>query len=161
MADYLIDEDLQFFLKKNEYLYVATSNADGTPNVAPKFLIKAERDCIYLADFVIGRTHANLQSRSKASLSVINLDELTGYQINGTAELIGSGAEFDEIVQVLDKREIQFSAKRLIEGVRQEKKSKNYELTFPERLIVIKVAVQEIVRISHGGKVEREKKSSV
>ena len=161
MTEYLIKEDLEFFLKKKEYLYVASSNADGTPNVAPKFLIKAVRDFIYLADFVFGRTYINLQSRPRTSLSIINLDTLTGYQINGNSQLVENGPEFEAIVEDLNKREIQFSAKRLIEGVKQEKRIENYELNFPDRLVVIKIAVEEIVRIDHGGKVERETKQNV
>jgi predicted pyridoxine 5'-phosphate oxidase superfamily flavin-nucleotide-binding protein len=154
----LINEDMQFFLKKKEYLYIATSNPDGTPNVAPKFLIKTDGDFVYLADFVFGRTYANLLTRPKTSLSVINMDSLTGYQINGTAEILDCGEEFEKIIEDLNKREVQFSAKRLIEGVKQEKKVENFELTFPERLVVFKIAVEEIVKIHHQGKLEREKK---
>ena len=155
MSNLLITEDLYYFLKTKEFLYIATSNRNGQPYVAPKFLVKVKGDHIYLADFVVGRTCENLKNNSKVSLSIINLDDLMGYQMNGSARIIDDITEFDGIMKDLDQRKLHFSVERVIAGVREGKKHGNFEILFPAKLVVIKIEIEEIVSIAPSGKVER------
>ncbi|HNV23611.1 MAG TPA: pyridoxamine 5'-phosphate oxidase family protein, partial [Candidatus Omnitrophota bacterium] len=68
-------------LKTKEFVLVATSNLDAKPNVAPKLLIKIDRDFIYLADYVVGKTWQNLKVNPFASISFIDFEHLIGYQV--------------------------------------------------------------------------------
>ena len=69
------------------------------PNVAPKFLLKIEQNCIYLGDYNIDRTWANINFNPKVSLSVMNLDTLTGYQINGLVETVDEGSDQEKLLE--------------------------------------------------------------
>jgi predicted pyridoxine 5'-phosphate oxidase superfamily flavin-nucleotide-binding protein len=158
MPEPLITENLHYFLKSKEFLYMATANKDGRPSVAPKFLIKAEDDHIYLADFVLGRAYENLKINPRVSVSVINREDLVGYQMNGHARILENGAEFDAISKDLNKREAHFSAGRIIERVQQDKKSSHFEVAFPKRYAVFKIEIEEIVNIESSGKLKRNKK---
>jgi len=89
-----ISEKICHFLAKTEFLNFATCDFSGRPNVAPKFLVKVENNNIYFADYVFGRTFINLKKNPRVSISAINLDTLTGYQINGIARIITGGPEF-------------------------------------------------------------------
>jgi hypothetical protein len=78
--------------------------------------------------------------------------------MNGVAEIIESGVEFDGLLKDLHKREVHFSAERIIEGMQKDKKHQVFEASFPKRLLVIKVAVKEIVDIAPTGKLKRTQK---
>lgn len=162
MAKSLLSEELFYFFKRKEYVYVGTINPNGRPSVAPKFLIKVEKDFFYLADFVIGNTWKNLKINPVACLSIVNLEDQTGYQINGSAQLIERGAEYRAIIKDLHRREMFFSVERFIDGLHREKRTQNFEIVFPEKKLgVIKIKIEEIVRIEPSGKLKRTGRSSV
>jgi len=152
-----IPEKITYFLNKAEFLNIATCDSSGGPNVAPKFLIKVENNKIYLADYVFGRTFVNLKVNSRVSLSTINLDTLTGYQINGIARIITGGLEFKKMIKEMQSKQVRFSAKRLIEGLHKGIRSKDFEVTLPEKACILKVTIEEIAEIGTSGKVERKK----
>ena len=104
MANSLLSEDLLYFFKKKEYVYVGTISSDGRPSVALKFLIKIYKDFFYLADFVFGNTWKNLRLNPGVSLSIVNLEDQTGYQISGSAQLIERGEEYRAIIKELNLR---------------------------------------------------------
>ncbi len=51
---------LSRILRDREYINVATADASGRPNAAPKFILKYEKPFIYLVDFITATTVANL-----------------------------------------------------------------------------------------------------
>ncbi|MDD5195122.1 MAG: pyridoxamine 5'-phosphate oxidase family protein [Candidatus Omnitrophica bacterium] len=143
-------------LENKEFIEMATCDHSGRPNVAPKFLLNTVRNCIYLADYVIGRTYRNLKINPQASLSTMDFNTLTGYQINGYVTLIDKGPVYRSLLKDFERGKIKFSAKRLIEGVRKEKKYKDFELEFPEKIVIYKIQAYEIVRIGIKGTVEKQ-----
>ncbi len=145
------------FLKTREFVSVATADFNGNPNAAPKFLLKIEGDFIYLVDYIIGRTWENIKINPKASLSFMDPDKLLGYQINGMVEIIKKGKVYDQILNELSKKKLDFSAKRIIEGVYRGKRHESFEISLPERFVVFKVKLEEIVEIGPCGELKREK----
>ncbi|MFZ2603865.1 MAG: pyridoxamine 5'-phosphate oxidase family protein, partial [Candidatus Omnitrophota bacterium] len=104
-------------LKDREFISVATSDLEAHPNAAPKFILKIEDHFIYLVDYILGKTWQNLKTNPLVSLSLVNTDTLTGYQINGVVEIIDRGKEFESILKELLAKEMQLSTKRIVEGV--------------------------------------------
>ena len=153
----MITEKVRELLLLREFIAVGTSNLNGRPNSAPKFLVKIENNFIYLADFVIGNTFENLKINPKASLSFMNFDNLTGYQINGSVEIINSGQEYDKIIEELEKRKTSLTTKHIIEEIRGGGKYNEYEIAFPDRVVIFKVKIEEVVEIGPRGKLAREK----
>ncbi|MDD5679836.1 MAG: pyridoxamine 5'-phosphate oxidase family protein [Candidatus Omnitrophica bacterium] len=143
-------------LKGREYLNVATCDFHGQPNSAPKFLLKCHGTFLYLVDYTIGTTYRNLKVNPKVSLSFIDLNSLTGYQVNGSAHIISGGAEYNRMRKELRRKEVLLSTKRIIEGVRGSKKYKNFEIAIPDEIVIFKVRVKEVVAILLSGQLERE-----
>jgi predicted pyridoxine 5'-phosphate oxidase superfamily flavin-nucleotide-binding protein len=148
--------DIKAILTKREFLHVATCDFKGRPNVAPKFLLKVEDNFIYLVDHVIGSTWNNLKLNPKVSLSIMDPETLTGYQINGSVEIIEAGSVYDKLLKEVEEKEISISIERVIAGVHSGKKHKNFEVAFPKRLAMFKVKVEEVVEITSSGKLERQ-----
>ncbi len=145
------------FLKNREFISVATCDFKGRPNAAPKFLLKLEDNFIYLVDYTISRTWENLKVNPQASLSFIDPDTLVGYQINGSVKIIDKGPEYDKILIELREREIDLSTKRIVEGIYRGKGHESFEVTLPERFVVFKIKVEEVVEIGHRGDLKIEK----
>lgn len=153
----MIIDEITKLLADSEFVYVATSDFGGQPNVAPKFFLKVEDNFIYLVDYVIGRTYQNLKINPRASLSIVDSDNLKGYQINGQAAIIESGSLYTRITKETTKRLISLSVKRIVEGVHAQRTHKNFEVTFPEQVVILKIKIEEIVEIGPSGKLTRKR----
>lgn len=153
----IISRGVRGFLQNQEFINIATCDFDNRPNVAPKFLLKIEADYIYLADYVLGRTYRNIRINPLVSIATVNMDTLTGYQINGRAQIIEKDAEYEGLMEEFRKKQIQFSVSRIIEGVHKEARHGIFETSLPERIAVFKIRVEEIVEIIPTGKLKRKR----
>jgi len=152
-----ITKRIQELISGREFISIATCNFHGRPNVAPKFFLKSENNFIYLVDYVIGATYKNLKINPQVSMSLMDLDNLLGYQINGTVEIIEKGNDYDGLLSEFQAKEISLSTKRIIEGLDRGKKHTSFEVGFSEKVAVFKVKMIEIVEIGLTGDVKREK----
>jgi len=153
----ILNDALRRFLETKEFINIATCDFSSRPNVAPKFLITIKDDFIYLADYVLGRTLKNLELNPLVSLSVMRIESLTGYQLNGMGAVLSDGAEYKKIFREMSKKQLDLSAKRIAEGVHSERPHENFEVELPERVVVIKIKVEEVVRIGPSGELERKR----
>jgi len=130
---------------------VGTCSLERMPNVAPKLVGKIEKNIIYLIDYVIGNTCVNLKENPRVSLSFIDDKTLTGYQLNGTVALIDKGEEFDMLMKDFQQIKTDFTVERILLTLRKGEKTSPTELALPEKFVIIKVKVIEIVEISSSG----------
>lgn len=149
--------NLTEILKGRVFINAATCDFNGRPNVAPKFLLKSDDKFIYLVDYVLGMTFSNLKINPRISIAVMNIDNLTGYQINGSVEILEDGPLFDQMLDEVAQKQIELSVERIISGVGKGKKHESFEVALPKRFAVFKVRAEEIVEISSSGRLEREK----
>jgi len=79
---------------------IATVDAKGIPNVAPKgSLIAIDEKTIAFADILGGKTRANIEANKKVAVAVIK--QRTGYQVKGTlTEFQTSGPVFDNYIKM-------------------------------------------------------------
>ena len=148
--------NLSQLLRGREFVSIASADAKGRPNNAPKFLLKFEKPYIYLIDYSYGTSHDNLKANPQACLSFMDMENLEGYRIYGTVELIEKGPAFKTIAKEVEKRLISLSTTRVIEGVRTGKKFTHYELEMPDRFAVIKFKIVELTKIGTRGDFYRE-----
>jgi nitroimidazol reductase NimA-like FMN-containing flavoprotein (pyridoxamine 5'-phosphate oxidase superfamily) len=154
----MILEKIKALLKKRNFLSIATADKQGEPHAAPKFFFKIDdAGSLYLIDYAIAKTVDNLRINPRASMSFMDLDSLEGYRMSGPATLVEEGAEYEKILQEFDKKLIRLSADRLIEGMKSGKPNEHFELEIPSKVIIIKVKLEEIVRISRQGELFKEK----
>ena len=150
--------DLTPLLKGREFLSVGTADLTGKPNAAPKFFLKYEKPHIFLIDYSFATTTNNLRANPRASLSFMDLENLEGYRLYGSAELIETGKEFKLIAQEVEKKALRLSATRVIEASRTGKKYEHFELEMPDKFVAIKVKIEESTKIGPRGDLYREKK---
>ncbi len=151
-----IVEDAVNSLQKRRFLNIATCDFDGRPNVAPKLLLKIENNNIYLVDYVRNTTLKNLKVNPNVSISFINTDTITGFQINGGVELIEQGAVYELLLSEYKQMQIDYSTERLIKSLHDNKKRNVFEAEFPEKVAILKIKINETVRINLQGHLERE-----
>ncbi len=143
-------------IKKVEFVVLATADAAGKPNSAPKFVLKAEGLSVYLIDYSIGRTAENIKLNPRVSLSFIEMDSLMGYRLNGSAHLVLSGDIYDNCMNELREKQVDLTSKRVIEGVRKDKTFKTYELSLSADILIYKIDIEEGCVIELSGEIERE-----
>lgn len=143
-------------LQNKEFISVATCDLSGNPNAAPKFILKLDGHRIYLVDYTIGKTYGNLKVNPRISLSFMDTESLSGYQINGLAETVEAGAEYERVCKELLAKEVDLSARRIIEGVTTEKKHQSFEVAIRDKFVILKVMIKEIIEIGPSGQKKRE-----
>lgn len=98
-----IPKNVQDFLP-GKLAWVATASRDGVPNVTPKGSVKLLDDQhVVFADLFSLKTRKNLAENPKVAVTVADTTSLKGYQIKGTAEVVGSGALFDQTSKELQE----------------------------------------------------------
>jgi predicted pyridoxine 5'-phosphate oxidase superfamily flavin-nucleotide-binding protein len=91
-----IPKHVQDFLP-GKLAWVATASRIGEPNVTPKGTLKIlDQFHILFADLFSQKTRRNLLENPKVAITVVDPATATGFQIKGTAEVIGNGPLFDE-----------------------------------------------------------------
>jgi predicted pyridoxine 5'-phosphate oxidase superfamily flavin-nucleotide-binding protein len=153
----MINKDIRALIESREFISVASCDLEANPNAAPKFLLKVEGNYIYLVDYVIGRTFRNLQVNPRVSLSFIDNNTLIGYQLNGKVEIIERGIEYENIQKALQDKQLDLSTKRVIEGITKGQSHKSFEVASPDKFLIFKIKVEELVEIRPSGTVKRDK----
>jgi hypothetical protein len=152
----MVMEELSKLLRNREFVSLATADLNGQPNAAPKLILKYEKPFVYLIDYSFAKTVENLRANPKAALSLMDVENLEGYRMIGPAELIEKGEKFQRFSKELEKKLIQLSATRVIEGSRTGKKYPHYELEISNKFVVIKFKIEEVTKIGTQGNLYRE-----
>jgi len=152
----MLTNKIYYALKHLEFINVATCDFQGRPNAVPKLILKCEDNHIFLVDYTIGRTWSNLKINPKVSLSFAETDNLMGYQINGSVEIIDKGIKYQRLLKELTAKQISLSVERIIRGVQKGKKHEIYEVQIPKKIVIFKVKIEEIVEVGPKGDLIRE-----
>ncbi len=153
----MLTKTVNDFLKTRVFVSVATCDLQGHPSAAPKLILRIEGNFIYLVDYALSKTYDNLKCNPRISLSFSNSDNLKGYQVNGSVELIEAGRVYEEFSVELNQKEVSLSTDRIIKGINTGKHHENFEVAVPKRFVIFKVKIEEVVEILYGGGLKREK----
>lgn len=154
--DQAIVVKLKKLLADLEFISIATSDKQGKPNAAPKFLLKIEGSRLYIVDCVMGQTWKNLISNPFVSIPIMDVNTLVGHRINGKAYVIEEGALKQSLSEELSHKQITLSTRRIIEGIKKEKKHESLEVEFPEVVGMFFVEVSDVVEIGPTGNLVRQ-----
>jgi len=92
MEDQMVQDSVRKLFTDQPLVALATTSADGTPNVAPMFWKLWHDDSTLLVlDNFMNETKANIQATSKACLSAWNAEPGEAYKIKGSAEYLTDG----------------------------------------------------------------------
>lgn len=111
----VITEDMKQFIENNRPSYVATTSAEGIPNVSPKRTIRVlDENHLAFADILSPKTRQNLKENNNVCVLLVNAQEARGYQFKGKAEYLTTGELFEKISAEIKERMPQFPA---VQGV--------------------------------------------
>lgn len=139
------------FLSQGKFVNVASCNMERMPNVAPKLVGKVDKNILYLIDYVVGRTYANLKANPRISISFIDDKSLTGYQLNGTADILEEGTEYDDLAREFQQIKTNFTVERILLNVRTGEKNAKGDIPLSEKFVIIRIKVIEVVEITSTG----------
>jgi len=85
--------------------FVATVNADGTPNLSPRGTLSVwDDDHLVFADIASPHTSTNLEQNPAVELNVVHPLIRRGYRFAGTAVVHRDGVTFDDGVEFYERR---------------------------------------------------------
>lgn len=145
-----IDKDMERLLIRQNVVVVGTVNPDGTPNLSLKGLLKVDagRGMIDVCDLYSQKTCRNLKNSPAVSILVFSIEEFTGYQFLGTAELIKSGPIFEEMSAEWVDKKSRLIGRRISKNVQRGVSHGRSELHLPPPRALIRVRVERIFDLS-------------
>lgn len=87
----IITDDMVAVIGRAILSFVATVNADGTPNLSPKASLMARGDTLYFADIASPRTIVNIRRNPAIAINVVDVFSRRGYRFHGAASVIEPG----------------------------------------------------------------------
>jgi uncharacterized protein len=94
-----LTDDMKRVVEEQRLAFVATVDADGTPNLSPKGTIAVLDDRrLMFADIASPRTVANLRRNPGIEVNVVDQITRKGYRFKGRATVLGDGRRFEELV---------------------------------------------------------------
>ncbi|WP_319561987.1 pyridoxamine 5'-phosphate oxidase family protein [Marispirochaeta sp.] len=86
-------------IEKTNPTCIATSSADGVPNIVYVTYVKAVDDqTMVVADNKFQKTRQNLDENPRLSVVVLDPDTKKSYQIKGKVDCAADGARYQEVV---------------------------------------------------------------
>lgn len=83
-----ITTDMQAIIRQAMLSFVATVNADGTPNLSPKASLTIRNGILYFADIASPRTIVNLKRNPAVEINVVDIFQRRGYRFTGRAVVL-------------------------------------------------------------------------
>ena len=94
----VISAEARRVVEQQRLCFVATVNADGTPNLSPKGTIGVlDDDRVLFGDIRSPRTVENLRQRPAVEVNIVDPISRKGYRFRGTATIVDPGPRFDEL----------------------------------------------------------------
>ncbi len=92
-------------LVATQQCFIATVNADGTPNLGPKRSTRVLDDEHLAFNEVTGKhTWENVQRGSRVAIAVVDREKLKGFRFEGTPETVTAGEAYDQAVAMMRAR---------------------------------------------------------
>jgi len=101
----VITPEMEAMIAATAMCYVATVNADGTPNLSPKASLSViDGQTLGFCNMASPQTVANLRDNPAIEVNVVDIFSRKGYRFKGTATLLQDGPEFDLVANRLLER---------------------------------------------------------
>jgi len=115
-------------LVASQQCFIATVNADGTPEVGPKRSTRVlDDEHLAFSEVTGGATWANVSRGSKVAVAVVDRDRRVGFRFLGSPEIVTAGPLFDGALVMMQKAGIQAPLRAVV----KVKIEKIYNLGFP------------------------------
>ena len=110
----ILTDDMKRIVAEQRLGFVATVCADGTPNVSPKGTMRVlDDDHLVFADIRSPQTIRNLRANPAVEVNMVDQFVRKGYRFKGTAEVIGDGERYDDLLRVYQEESPHLTAERV------------------------------------------------
>ena len=93
----MLNDDMKAIITQANLGFIATVNADGSPNLSPKSTLRPRGDdCLIFANLASPGTMRNLERDPRIEVNCIDVFSRRGYRFTGTAEIHSPGDELYE-----------------------------------------------------------------
>ncbi len=101
----LVTDAVRAMIESTMLCYVATVNADNTPNLSPKATLSV-LDPIRVAfvDIASPGTVANLRRNPAVEVNVVDIFARRGYRLRGSGEVVDQGDDYDLVAESFWKK---------------------------------------------------------
>ena len=80
------EEALTLILKNRNLVLVGSVDGKGIPNISPRFVLAVEgNEKLLFGDAFMNKTFSNLSTWKKATVAILDRDNMGGYQLKGDA----------------------------------------------------------------------------
>src|SRR4026209_2405627 len=118
----ILTPDMKRVVEEQRLGFVATVDADGTPNLSPKGTTAVwDDDHLVFTNIRSPGTIANLRLNASVEVNVVDPFLRKGYRFKGVGPVLGSGALYDQAIDFYRRRESLVSAIREVVMVRVHK----------------------------------------
>ena len=94
----ILTDDMKRMIREQRLGFMATVDADGSPNLSPKGTTAVwDDDHLVFADLASPGTIANIRRNPSIEICMVDIFMRKGYRFKGTAQIVTEGDLFDEI----------------------------------------------------------------
>ena len=109
-----LTEEMKRVVERQRLGFVATVCPDGTPNLSPKGTVCVlDDDHLMFADIRSPGTISNLRQNPNIEVNVVDPLVRKGYRFKGRAEVLESGAQFEQLVAAFAARGMPDAPRRI------------------------------------------------
>jgi predicted pyridoxine 5'-phosphate oxidase superfamily flavin-nucleotide-binding protein len=111
----ILSPDARRVVEEQRLGFVATVNADGTPNLSPKGTMAVlDEDHLAFADIRSPGTIRNLRERPAIEINIVDPIGRMGYRFRGIATVVEGGARLDELLAFYRDRGTNLPIQRVV-----------------------------------------------
>jgi hypothetical protein len=89
-----ITPDVKRMTNSQHVILIGTANDQKIPNVSPRSSFYVDNDVIYGYKIFMHKSHQNFTKNNWASVSVVDYNEFSGYQLKGHAKTVTDKKEY-------------------------------------------------------------------
>ncbi|MDP2726301.1 MAG: pyridoxamine 5'-phosphate oxidase family protein [Dehalococcoidia bacterium] len=98
-----LTDEMKELISKHQ-AFVATTAADGAPNIGPKQSVRVlDDEHLFFAEITAKKTYENLKRDPRIAIAVADREHIKGYRFVGTAELQEAGPLYDKVKERIQK----------------------------------------------------------
>ena len=111
----VLSPDARRVVEEQRLGFVATVNADGTPNLSPKGTMAVlDDDHLAFADIRSPGTIRNLRERPAIEINIVDPIGRMGYRFRGTATVVDGGPRLDDLLAFYRNRGTDLPIQRIV-----------------------------------------------
>jgi len=131
-----IPKSIKNMIEEQDFIILGTTDSYGISNVSPRSTFHIADKAIYWCELFKHKSHTNFQGEPWVSVSVFDRNNLTGYQLKGTINIVD------------DKDEFFFADQRIINRLTKQNKEKILQKINKHNYKIIKFTPKVIYSLS-------------